>query len=150
MVYTQEFLRRVKVDKITNEQQMIDLHNYCYIKLLEKSSKIVGEILTERAKKVTIQFKQGSYKNLSPGYDGNHNLNLYMKEGVSVLRRWKEVNTALEYLNSRNKEEEAAFINVYGERNSGKSSFLEEVGKILVERQFFNYGVYMIPGLVVQ
>ena len=44
----------------------------------------------------------------------------------------------------------AAYINVFGEIGSGKSSFVEEIARILVERERFVSGVYIIDGKVLE
>ena len=44
----------------------------------------------------------------------------------------------------------AAYINVFGEIGSGKSSFVEEIARILVERERFVSGVYIIDGNVLE
>lgn len=44
------------------------------------------------------------------------------------------------------KDYKAAYINVFGEVKSGKTYFIKELSKILVEREIFNYGVFLFEG----
>lgn len=39
-----------------------------------------------------------------------------------------------------------SYINVYGEVGCGKTYFIKEIAKILVQRQFYDFGVYLFEG----
>lgn len=39
-----------------------------------------------------------------------------------------------------------SYVNIFGEAGCGKTSFIKEVAKILVERELFDWGVYLFDG----
>lgn len=90
-----------------------------------------------------INYKEGTYKDLSPGYERNHNLpvDFYQKKPF-ILRKWREMQDLFAHLqgkpyspsdlfssddmlfNSGFSESNVRYINVFGEIGSGKTYFI--------------------------
>lgn len=42
-------------------------------------------------KNIHLQYEEGSYRDLSPGYEGNHNIDSKSFENVVYVRRWRKM-----------------------------------------------------------
>jgi hypothetical protein len=122
-----------------------DLSNSCYHILKE------FEIKMRECSKEIIKMSKGSFKDLSPGFRKAHNIDLEFEIKNSsvpcVYRKWKEINELFKEFSSK---KETKFVQVCGGNGVGKTTFIQEVGRMCIERGLFENGVYIIEGKKVE
>lgn len=48
---------------------------------------------------VCLKFNPGVYRDLSPGYEGNHNIDTRLNDSAVSIRRWKKMIQFFKFLN---------------------------------------------------
>ena len=161
MVYTKRFIKKIFRSQLNagSNQKIKSIHESSFQRMLEETNckKIDGYIHIEGLPDIYMDFREGIYRDLSPGYEGNHNIDDSYFSRRIVIRRWKKMNEVLshlyqivpapksrmslsdssEYVDSYEKfnslvPERGTYINIYGDNNSGKTYFIHEIAKILI------------------
>ena len=79
MSYTKRFVKKVfrtKLNEKDSNEKLRDIHNKTFQRMLEETNckKVDGYIHIDGIPDFFMEFREGIYRDLSPGYEGNHNI----------------------------------------------------------------------------
>ena len=98
-MYLKYFIKKIVRERIVGKQDLAEIFEKANSKFLtnlknEKHEKqfIFPEIYMEKSEGISITYKEGIYKDLSPGYEKNHNISqTFYDQKPYIVRRWKEM-----------------------------------------------------------
>lgn len=82
---------------------------------------------------------------LSPGFRKANNIDVQFKNTQisCVYRKWKEITEVFKEFNSKR---ETKYIQICGGNGIGKTTFIQELGRICIQRGLFQSGIYIVNG----